>query len=117
VTDHMQVYEKAILQRLESACVDRTKDSECRHDPALECAVRSHMQEIVAAVQGVHADRIDEYVERIREQVCSSCQFVESDGSCEVRRRVDCCLDRYLVLVVEAVEETARRLASENPQS
>lgn len=114
MVDLKDAYEKAVLKRLESACVDRTENSECRHDPGLECAVRAHMHKIVAAVQGVHADRIGEYVDRIREQVCSSCQFVNSDGSCDVRRRVDCCLDRYLVLVVEAVEETARRLASEN---
>ena len=113
----MEAYRKAILERLASVCVDRTETSECRHDPGLECAVRVHMNKIVSAVQGVHADRIDEYVDSIRELVCSSCQFVNSDGTCDVRRRVDCCLDRYLVLVVEAVEETARRLTAETPQS
>lgn len=115
MVDLMEAYEKAVLKRLESACVDRTEDAECRHDPGLECAVRVHMPKILAAVQGIHADRIGEYVDRIREEVCTSCQFVNSDGTCDVRRRVDCCLDRYLVLVVEAVEDTARRLAVENP--
>ena len=110
-------YEQAVLNRLKSACVDRVEDSECRHDPGLECAVRAHMPKVIAAVQGVHADHLDEYIERIRKEVCTSCRFVNEDGTCDVRQRVDCCLDRYLALVVEAVEETARRLASDAPAS
>ena len=38
-------------------------------------------------------------------QVCSVCVDQAADGSCETRQQVQCALDAYLLLVVDAIEE------------
>jgi hypothetical protein len=37
--------------------------------------------------------------------VCAKCPHQAADGICRVRGEVRCVLDRYLVLIVETIEE------------
>jgi hypothetical protein len=37
------------------------------------------------------------------------CKAQDSDGSCAPRQEVQCALDAYLMLVVEAIEEATRQ--------
>jgi hypothetical protein len=53
----------------------------------------------------VQSDDIHPYIEAIRRNVCSVCQDQAGDGTCETRRQVQCALDAYLLLVVDAIEE------------
>jgi hypothetical protein len=41
----------------------------------------------------------------LRKNVCSECRHQSSDGTCSLRRSLDCGLDRYFPLVIEAIEE------------
>ncbi|MGD8375452.1 MAG: hypothetical protein PVF68_04865 [Acidobacteriota bacterium] len=104
----LETYEEAVLKRICGVCIDRRDDGSCGLDPDLECAVKEHLPEIVKMVRGVTSDRIDDYVTRLREKVCTICDRTEEDGSCGPRDRVDCALDRYLSVVVEAIEEVER---------
>jgi len=104
----LKTYERAVLDRICAVCIDRRDDGSCGLDPDLECAVREHLPEIVKMVRGVTSDRIDDYVTRLRETVCRICDQAEGDGSCGPRDRVDCALDRYLSIVVEAIEQVDR---------
>ena len=109
----MDGYQRTIMERICSVCVDRNADGSCGLDPRLECQVEQHLPALLKLVSGVTSDRIGDYVERLRRNVCAICDQGNEDGTCEVRSRVDCALDRYLVLVVEAIEEAERRAAAE----
>ena len=106
-------YQRSIMERICAACVDRRADGSCGLDPALECEVEKHLPEMLTLVKGVTSDRIGDYVERLRQNVCRVCNEAEGDGSCGIRSRLDCTLDRYLVLVVEAIEDLERRNAAD----
>jgi hypothetical protein len=60
---------------------------------------------VAQAIQSVNSNDIHQYIEAIRRNVCSVCQEQAQDGSCEVRQQVQCALDAYLLLVVDAIEE------------
>jgi hypothetical protein len=60
---------------------------------------------VAAAIRSVHSDDIRQYIDAIRRQVCSVCTEQAADGSCETRQQVQCALDAYLLLVVDAIEE------------
>ncbi len=46
---------------------------------------------------------MEPYVEVLRTNVCSRCDFHSPDGSCEKRDKLECALDRYYPLVIEKV--------------
>ncbi len=105
----LRIYEEAILERICSVCIDLRDDGSCGIDPKLECSVKEHLPEIIGVVQGVNSNLIGDYVERLRQNVCKICESPEPDGTCEVRARTDCALNRYFNLVVEAIEEVEQR--------
>jgi len=109
----VESYQRSILDRICAVCVDRRGDGSCGLDPALECEVEKHLPEMLTLVKGVTSDRIGDYVERVRRNICTVCNEAGEKGTCDVRARVDCTLDRYLVLVVEAIEEIERGTAGE----
>ena len=103
-----QSLEEAVMERICAACVDRRDDGSCGIDADLQCAIKLHLPTILKSLEGLQSDQLSDYVERTRRSVCSICE----DGTpevCEVRDKVDCPLDRYLGLVVEAIEEIKRR--------
>ncbi len=100
-----RAFEEAVLARICACCVECRDDGSCGLDPSRECSIKIHLPQILQSVQGVTSDRIEDYVEHIREDVCAVCEDRNPDGSCDVRDRIDCPLDRYLLLVVEAIEE------------
>ena len=53
----------------------------------------------------MQSDDVGPYIEAIRRNVCSVCNEQAPDGSCETRQMVQCALDAYLLLVVDAIEE------------
>ncbi|MEE8386909.1 MAG: hypothetical protein V3S01_13425 [Dehalococcoidia bacterium] len=106
--DH-RAFEEAIMARLCAFCVECRDDGGCGLDPSQECSIKIHLPQILQSVQGVTSDRIEDYVEHIRQDVCAVCEERNPDGSCDVRARIDCPLDRYLVLVVEAIEDLRQR--------
>ncbi len=81
------------------------RDSACSLNDQQECGLFGHFPKIVRSVSRVQSDRIDDYVNAIREDVCSECVNQRLDGSCKLRAEVRCVLDRYLLLIVGAIEE------------
>ena len=74
-----------------------------------QCQVRRFLPEIVNIINTTQSDSIEPYVNALRKTVCVKCEHAKPDGSCEERRKIDCCLDRYFPLVVEAIEEVYER--------
>jgi hypothetical protein len=65
---------------------------------------------VAQAIQSVKSDDIVPYLEAIRRNVCSVCVDQTGDGSCEMRQQVQCALDAYLILVVDAIEEATGKI-------
>ena len=97
--------EEALRDKICRVCVDRSPVGICDREAEQDCALFSSLPEIVQAISGVRSDRIDDYVDAIRRTVCEECVHQTSDGVCKVRDEVRCVLDRYLVLIVQTIEE------------
>jgi len=96
--------EKAILERICAACVDQRDDGSCGLDADLECALRLHLPKVLAAVKGASGAQLESYVAPLRDNVCTVCEQGEPKD-CDVRSQLDCPLDRYYGLIVEAIED------------
>ena len=100
---------KEVLERICAVCVDRRDDGSCGLDTDLRCSIELHLPGILGTLENVSSPRLKDYAERIRRTICAVCEEHGPDDSCEVRERADCPLDRYLLLVVEAIEDVRRR--------
>jgi len=97
--------EDALRVRICSVCVDRNPDGACHLELENECALFHSFPHIVEAVSNVHSNLMEEYVAAIRKSVCEQCVHQDKDGFCRVRGEVRCVLDRYLLLIVQTIEE------------
>jgi hypothetical protein len=97
--------EAIVRKRICGVCSDRTVSGECGLSEPKECALFRLFPQVAQAIQSVTSDDIHQYIEAIRQKVCSICADEAADGSCEKREEVRCSLDAYLLLVVEAIEE------------
>lgn len=87
-------------------CIDAGPNGECRQGAGKECALNNQFELIVDAIGTIASPDIAPYAAAVRARVCSVCGKQSADGACLVRSAVDCALDRYLPLVVAAVEES-----------
>ena len=97
--------EAIVRNRICSVCTERTTDGQCGLEIPSSCALFRLFPQVAQAIQSVNSNDIHQYIEAIRRNVCSVCQEQARDGSCETRQQVQCALDAYLLLVVDAIEE------------
>jgi hypothetical protein len=97
--------EAIVRNRICAVCTERTVDGECGLEEPASCALFRLFPQVAQAIRTVNSDEIDPYIEAIRRNVCTVCADRAADGSCETRRQVQCALDAYLILVVDAIEE------------
>jgi len=101
----LEELEAIIRNKICGVCTSRTADGECGLEAPINCALFRLFPEVAQAIQSVQSNDINPYIEAIRRNVCSVCVERAADGSCETRQQVQCALDAYLVLVVDAIEE------------
>ena len=101
--------EAIVRNRICSVCTARTVDGECGLEEPASCALFRLFPQVAQAIQSVKSDDIQRYIDAIRNDVCSVCTDGAADGSCETRQQVQCALDAYLLLVVDAIEEATGR--------
>ena len=97
--------ETIVRNQICSVCTERTIEGQCGLETPSSCALFRLFPQVAQAIQSVHSDDVQPYIEAIRRNVCSVCHDQAGDGSCETRRQVQCSLDAYLLLVVETIEE------------
>ena len=97
-------YWNAVQQKVCKACCDGDGAGGCMLSGAKECALKPSISEIVNAVRSVRSNDVQPYSDAIRRGVCASCKHQSVDGNCMIRTDLDCGLDRYLPLVIEAIE-------------
>ncbi len=101
--------EAIVRNKLCRYCTDRTPEGCCGLERPEECALFRLFPQVVHAIQSTDSDNVNDYVAAIRGEVCVICQEQSTDGSCEKRHDVQCTLDAYLLLVVDAIEEATGR--------
>lgn len=110
--EELEKYWEAVQYRVCAKCVDSDGHSNCRLSGEEECGIKLHFPKIVETILSVQSEKLDAYVEALRNNVCATCKHQSPDGTCMVRRHLDCGLDRYFPMIVEVVEDV--RLELEN---
>lgn len=108
----MSLYLNAIKEKVCKHCIDAGSDGTCRIATDKICTIEANYDRIVRAVLSTRSDRYEDYIASLRSHVCDNCRYGEPDD-CDDRNEVECPLDRYYPLVVDAIElvgiDTIRR--------
>ena len=107
--ERFEEYQEAIKNRLASACLERADDGTCAPPDGRRCALDLNMLEIIKAVKAVKSDYMGDYAEQIRETVCEQCVNQDEHGHCQFRESIECCLDNFMLLVVDAIDDVDAR--------
>lgn len=99
----MSIYLDAIKERVCNHCIDRGFEGDCRISSDKRCTIEANYDRIVKAILSTNSDRYEDYVAALRENVCENCTYGAVD-ECDDRNQVECPLDRYYPMVVEAIE-------------
>jgi hypothetical protein len=102
--DHLESYWQAVEPKVCEKCIDGDRAGNCLLGAREECGLKRFFPRVVGAVLRVQSATMGPYIEAVRKDVCACCPHQATDGTCPLRARLDCGLDRYLPLVVEAVE-------------
>lgn len=99
------LYEEAIMRHVCSHCIDFGEEGVC-HSPDPEgCAVFRFLPELVNIAERLNETKIEPYLQAVRKEICMKCRGGGPEGKCPLRDTLDCGLDRYLPLILEAIEE------------
>jgi hypothetical protein len=101
----LEQYWHAVQRQVCVKCIDSDGHGNCRLSGEAECGLKLHFPEIVETVLSVRSDNIEPYVEALRHNVCAYCKHQSPDGKCMFRIQLDCGLDRYFPMIIEAIEE------------
>jgi hypothetical protein len=101
----LEEVEDIVRKRVCSVCTERTLEGDCGREDPSSCALFRLFPNVARAIAAVSSDDIRDYVESLRKNVCTVCGNQAEDGTCDVRKQVQCALDAYLILVVDAIEE------------
>lgn len=102
----LEELEAIVRNRICRVCTERTVDGACGLEDTSSCALFRLFPQVARAVQSTNSDDIRDYIQAIREQVCSVCYEQDSTGQCESRKLVRCALDAYLLSIIDAIEES-----------
>ena len=105
----LQELETIVRDKICRVCSDRTETGDCGLEQPSACALFRLFPQVAKAIQSVNSDDIQDYIQAIRNGVCSICQDQMSNGACDTRQQVKCSLDSYLLLIVDAIEEATGR--------
>src|SRR5262249_6721131 len=75
--------EAVVRDRICGVCTERTVAGECGMEDQNQCALFRLFPEVARAIQSVESNDITNYIDAIRQRVCSVCVEQAADGSCE----------------------------------
>ncbi|NIR47735.1 hypothetical protein GWO43_04685 [candidate division KSB1 bacterium] len=112
----MQDYIEAVRGRVCAVCIDGIFDGKqqfvcCGLPDDRTCPIEVYLPEVINVVESIDSPRMEDYVNVLRDNVCSACEQTE-DGKCELRLHADCALNRYFMLVAGAIEEVRSQQAN-----
>lgn len=87
-------------------CPELQPNSLCGLKKLDRCPISIHLDGLVHIVSSVHSDRMEHYVQKVRDEVCSTCRNpLFPRTGCDLRREGHCALDAYLLPIVEVVDD------------
>ncbi len=87
-------------------CIERDVRGNCTLWQLEQCPISLHLPRLIEVVKTVDSNLMEDYVARVRQDICSVCEAALSPtASCDVRNSGHCALDAYLSFVVETIEE------------
>lgn len=95
-------------------CIERRPDGRCGLTLLERCPIDTHLHRLVAITESVKSDRMEDYVQKVRQDVCSICRnrLFRRTG-CNVRREGHCALDAYLLIIVQTIDEYLSKRAGQ----
>jgi hypothetical protein len=99
--------ENRLRDQICSVCFAKQADGTCGLPADFHCPLFQHLDEAIEVVAIIKDDKIDPYLDRLRQLVCSQCRM-DAAGHCSPRDHLDCPLDMYFLLVVEIIDEELR---------
>jgi len=115
-TKYRSLYEEAIRERVCARCIDMTDDEFCSKNPK-DCSILRYLPELVGIALDLHEKKIDPYIKLVRERICQKCGSGGVDGeSCLKRKAVECDLDRYLPMVLDAIDDVEEKISGKKPK-
>ena len=109
---NLEQYWDVVKDQICLKCVDGDGEGGCRLLSDVDCELREHFPLIVGVVNNVYSSKIEDYIRRLRLEVCAQCKSLEDNGGCHRRNDVDCALDRYYPLVIGAIESVTAQIAA-----
>lgn len=105
MTPEIEKYWQAVQQMVCRVCIDSAPSGNgiCRVSEMSMCGVKEYFPKIVKIVLSIKSDKMDDYIIALRENICKECRETPN-GVCELRDSVECALDRYYPLIVQAIE-------------
>jgi hypothetical protein len=93
-------------------CTERRDDGSCGLDRLDECPIATHLDALVYAAVTVHSQRLDDYVDAVRRDICPTCRHRTLPADrCDVRSEGHCSLDAYLMPALDVVEQFVQEVA------
>jgi hypothetical protein len=86
-------------------CTDRKPDGSCGLTEIDQCPIWMHLPRLVEITNSVRSNRMDDYIRKLREDVCTVCKAALPGGRCDVRQEGHCALDAYFLVIVQTVED------------
>lgn len=101
----LNAYEQAIKQYVCTRCIDCGADGQCRSPDPEGCAIYRFLPELIDIAAKIQDQRIEHYLHCVREEICAYCRNRHTDDKCAVSEALNCALDRYLPIVLDALEQ------------
>ncbi len=98
----------SIRQKVCRKCIDGDGKGGCRLPIDDSCGLAKFFPEVVEVLSSVHSDSIRDYVDVLRGNICTHCEYQFANGVCKKRDALDCALDRYLPLIIDVIESVKR---------
>ncbi len=104
--EDLQELDRRLKEIICPICVERGPKATCNLWELEECPITLHLPRLVEVASSVHSDQMKDYIEKVRQDICTTCQSALSPLSqCDVRDAGHCALDAYLLLVVQKIDE------------
>ena len=100
----MNKYLEAIKEKVCTHCIDADQFGNCRISSDKICTIETNYDRIVKSILATKSDRYEDYVAGLRENVCENCSYGAPEN-CDDRNEVECPLDRYYPMIVDAIEQ------------
>ena len=101
--DSLDQYRLSITQTVCSVCCKPDENGVCSIGDRESCTIDRHLPRIIEVISSIRSSRYEDYIPALRETICGQCAF-GNDENCDYRGTDVCMLDRYLPLIIEAVE-------------